>query len=775
MRFGGHRRGEGRITINVDRLPVDIRTSRRALVWNYKMRQGKLTKVPYMARRPADRAAVNDPSTWAPFLVAIKTYEDGDVDGVGIVLGTTGDQTLTGIDIDRCRDPESGRITPDAQAIIDEVNSYTEISPSGTGVHLLVYGDLPPGRRRTGGVEMYAAGRYFTVTSHHLTGTPITIEQRVPQLVALHARIFGGHGQATPAAPPLGAACGLNDAALLARAQAAQNGALFSKLWTGDTSGYDSPSEADQALCNLLAFWTRADPARMDQLFCASGLWREKWNERRGEATYGQRTIATALAGCREVYRRPGRSEVRSPRAETSEGPVPTPEARADDTGLPTPVTLKDFYGYMPMHTYIFAPSRDHWPAASVNARVPPVALVDTTGEPVRDEDGKPKVMKAAAWIDRHQPVEQLTWIPGHPMLIRDRLVSEGGWIERRGCTTFNLYRPPSRHPGDPEHAGRWLDHLRAIYPDDADHIVAWLAHRVQRPADKINHALVLGGLQGIGKDTMLEPIKAAIGPWNFIEVSPAHLLGRFNGFVKSVILRTSETRDLGDVNRFAFYDHLKAYTAQPPDVLRVDEKHVREYAVWNVTGVVMTTNHRTDGLYLPADDRRHYVAWSARTKADFTAEYWTTLYRWYANGGTGHVAAYLAAYDLARFNAKAPPPQTPAFFALVDANRSPEDAELADALDQLNHPAALTLADLAGPVPSEFAAWLQDRKYARLIPHRLETVGYVAVRNPAAKDGHWKIDGRRRAVYARQDLPLRDQIRAAGALTAAGAMGGDR
>jgi hypothetical protein len=102
----------------------------------------------------------------------------------------------------------------------------------------------------------------------------------------------------------------------------------------------------------------------------------------------------------------------------------------------------------------------------------------------------------------------------------------------------------------------------------------------VQRPQVKINHALVLGGLQGIGKDTLLQPVKRAAGPWNVSEVSPQHMLGRFNGFLKSVILRVNEARDLGEVNRFAFYDHLKAYTAAPPDVLRVDEKNLREYSV---------------------------------------------------------------------------------------------------------------------------------------------------------------------------------------------------
>src|SRR5262249_3505100 len=146
--------------------------------------------------------------------------------------------------------------------------------------------------------------------------------------------------------------------------------------------------------------------------------------------------------------------------------------------------------------------------------------------------------------------------------------------------------------------------HIRYVFPEDAEHILDWLAHRVQYPDEKINHALVLGGKQGIGKDSILEPVKAAVGPWNFHEASPNQVLGRFNGFLKSVILRVSEARDLGEFDRFQLYDHLKAYTSAPPDVLRVDEKHLREHNIVNCCGVIITTNHKTDGIYLPADDR---------------------------------------------------------------------------------------------------------------------------------------------------------------------------
>src|SRR5262245_64326060 len=112
-----------------------------------------------------------------------------------------------------------------------------------------------------------------------------------------------------------------------------------------------------------------------------------------------------------------------------------------------------------------------------------------------------------------------------------------------------------------------------------------------------------------------------------------------FYGIFKAVILRVSEIRDLGEVDRYAFYDHLKVYTAAPPDVLRVDEKNLREYVVPNVCGVILTTNHKTDGIYLPDDDRRHYVAWSECKKEEFDAPYWDALWGWYDGGGLAQVA----------------------------------------------------------------------------------------------------------------------------------------
>jgi hypothetical protein len=409
----------------------------------------------------------------------------------------------------------------------------------------------------------------------------------------------------------------------------------------------------------------------------------------------------------------------------------------APDTG----VTFADFYGYMVQNKFIFIPTGDLWPAESVDARL-----------------GR----NASQWLAENKPVEQMTWAPGEPRIIHGKLISHGGWIPRDRHTVFNLYRPPLIASGNAAEADRWIEHINKVYPEQADHLIKWLAYRVQSPADKINHALVLGGAQGIGKDSMLEPVKRAVGPWNFNEASPQQLLGRFNGFLKSVILRVSEARDLGDVNRYQFYDHLKAYTAAPPDVLRVDEKNLREYNILNCCGIVITTNHKSDGIYLPADDRRHFVAWSDLTKDDFVSDYWTGLWHWYNNGGDRHVAAYLAELDISEFDPKAPPPKTAAFWDVVHANSAPEEGELADVLDKLGTPYTVTIADLVAQAPADLADWLIERKNRRAMPHRLEKCGYVPIRNEFAKDGLWRIAGARQVVYGRANLTAAERLAAA-------------
>jgi hypothetical protein len=154
------------------------------------------------------------------------------------------------------------------------------------------------------------------------------------------------------------------------------------------------------------------------------------------------------------------------------------------------------------------------------------------------------------------------------------------------------------------------------------------------------------------------------------------------------------------------------------------------------------------------------------RLREQFPFDYWDTLYSWYEVEGLRNIAAYLMQFDLSGFNAKAPPPATAAFHEIVDANRPLEDAELADTLDELANSAcgatAVTITMLAGAATSAFSAWLLDRKNRRLIPYRLENVGYTQVRNNAAQDGLWKIRRKRQVIYARSNLSRADREKAA-------------
>jgi hypothetical protein len=383
-------------------------------------------------------------------------------------------------------------------------------------------------------------------------------------------------------------------------------------------------------------------------------------------------------------------------------------------------------------------------------------------------------------WIDKHQPVEQMTWAPGFPMVVQNRLVDKSGWIVRNGVCCFNLYRPPELKRGTGS-AQPWLDHVYAIYSDDdAGHIIRYLAHRVQRPGEKINHALFLGGATGIGKDTILEPAKRAVGPWNVAEVSPKQVMGRFNGFLKSVILRVNEVRDLGDYTRNDFYEHMKTYLVTPPDTMSCDEKNYREHDVFNVCGVIYTTNHKTDGIYLPADDRRHYVAWSDRTREDFSEAYWKKLWAWYDDGGFENVGTFLKEkMDLSIvFDPKAPPRKTAAFYAIVGAGEAPEYGDFADALDALRPrsrgdeppgalPDVLTMDAILSQASDSLKEWLKEAKHRRAIPVRMERCGYVQVCNHDAEDHYWVIAKSRRVVYGRKELSQSDQQRAAAKLTA--------
>jgi putative DNA primase/helicase len=276
----------------LENIPVALRARPQWVLWRLVERDGKPTKVPYTLR--GTRADVTNPNTWATFDTVLDAYRRGKFDGVGFVL--TANAGIVCVDLDDARNGEGW--TPEAQEIVRLLNTYTEVSPSGEGLHVWAFGSLPAGRRRRNGIEMYDSGRFITVTGNHLAGTPPDLHERTTELAELHRRVFG---EETTSTLKVGAPVELSDAELLERAMQAKDGAKFYALWHGDTSGYPSQSEADLALCRLLAFWCGNDPARIERLVSQSALGqREKWRSR---PDYRHETIQTALQSLHETYR----------------------------------------------------------------------------------------------------------------------------------------------------------------------------------------------------------------------------------------------------------------------------------------------------------------------------------------------------------------------------------------------------------------------------------------------------------------------------------------
>jgi len=260
------------------------------------------SKTPYIAG-DSGKASSTDPSTWRPFAEALAAVNAGKGEALWYALDP--ESGIVAVDLDKCRDPESGVLLPFARAFVAMLDSYTEVSPSGTGVHVYLRATKPSDECKRGLVECYDRARFMSMTGDRLEGTPSTIEPRQAEIEAFFTLAFPPK-QAAPAARETStpAPVTLDDAELLKRMFGASNGAAIRALWEGSTTAHDGDdSSADLALTNHLAYWTGKDAARMDRLFRSSSLMRPKWDApaRHGE-TYGQGTIRTAIADCRTTY-----------------------------------------------------------------------------------------------------------------------------------------------------------------------------------------------------------------------------------------------------------------------------------------------------------------------------------------------------------------------------------------------------------------------------------------------------------------------------------------
>jgi putative DNA primase/helicase len=148
-----------------EHIPDTLKAIDQWVVWRYFWQKGKWDKPPLQSRG-GNLASTNNPKTWGTFDAAMAAYQTGAVDGIGFVFAKK--NRIVGIDLDHCRIPETGIIDPWALELIERLSTYQELSPSGTGVHIIAGGALPGLGVKTAKVEMYDTGRYFTMTGHRL-------------------------------------------------------------------------------------------------------------------------------------------------------------------------------------------------------------------------------------------------------------------------------------------------------------------------------------------------------------------------------------------------------------------------------------------------------------------------------------------------------------------------------------------------------------------------------------------------------------------------------
>ena len=335
-------KGGNHVDENYDGIPQELKSLPQWVCWRKdKGKNNRIEKIP-MIPGGEYGASTTNPEHWSDFKTALSWHRAGHWDGIGFVFTKT--NLYCGIDLDGCRDPETGKIDQGALDILQNLDSYAEYSQSGRGIHIICKAKLPGTGHHGAHVEIYNTGRFFVFTGLALEGHK-TIESRQNEVDKFLQEHFPKEPTAVPPVRPQQGS-DVSDEAIIRKASAARNGDKFQRLMDGDITGYDTESEADLALCNLVKFWTQ-DANQILSIVKQSGLYDEKWDRE----DYQQRTVGKALAGVGETYNW-GKSQTGAQQRRPNQPrPARIPGIAAPDFALadymPPGGFLKDYMNYM--------------------------------------------------------------------------------------------------------------------------------------------------------------------------------------------------------------------------------------------------------------------------------------------------------------------------------------------------------------------------------------------------------------------------------------------
>jgi hypothetical protein len=552
------------------KVPQDLKNAPRWVCWRFEDRKGKLTKVPLnpTTGKPAD---VTKQDTWNTFDTVVQTYRacGGDV-GVGFVLGNG----IVGIDLDKCRDPNTGVIEPWATKIVREIGSYAEVSPSGTGIHILLMGKLKPGRRRIDKIEVYDKDRYFCVTGNHIPDSPEYLLAGGSSLKNFYDKYFMtpeserkkyftasedlGWLDKEPARDGETPTSTLSDAEVIRRAT--ESNEKFKALFD-NTDNSPSPSEGDLGLCNILAFWCAKDKAQMDRIFRSSKRMRPKWDEQHGANTYGETTIEKAVTGTNKVF---GNSD-----------PM---DRNFDTSSMVTLETLNEKYFVIP----IGGRTRVCW--EEYDSRMRRYLLGDMSFSDFRNLYLNKMVLAG----DKYQPIGNV-WLKSPDRKTFEKVVM----MPKGECPSnyYNLWRGFSVEPKQ----GSWKlleRHIREVICQGIDehyqYFVRWMASSVQNPDGQGWAAVVLRGDRGSGKGLAAQYFGRLFGQHFMHITNPMHLTGHFNSHLRDCLfLFVDEAYWAGDPSAEGV---LKGLVTEEEIVIEAKGKDPERYP--NRLHILMATNN---------------------------------------------------------------------------------------------------------------------------------------------------------------------------------------
>jgi hypothetical protein len=382
--------------------------------------------------------------------------------------------------------------------------------------------------------------------------------------------------------------------------------------------------------------------------------------------------------------------------------------------------------------------------------------------EPFRyiDADGKEQRVPADIWLAMHKAVRSETWAPSHPRVIAGLTATEkGGFVEDEGALTYNSFREPQCDGGDP--TARFVTDWEAL----GSHLFGaaeWvelrtrLAFLVQKPREKIGHATVIVGEPRLGKDALLQPVVMfykQVG--ETVEVSPEEVMGSFNDFLMSKLVRINEASDTGDFDKFKFAQRTKTMFARTPDTLRVNRKHQQPIVVENRANFIMTTNSLSS-LSLSENTGRHFIAmtkveygWQKRKGWDdwareemgephgFFAYYFKAL----DAGGWRDVVAHLKTIDISGFNPAAEPVETLGYGVMRTRGQGDLHQFVEGLIERWGRPATLTSQDITESPDYKHALFMGElsRPKNGHLPNVLAELGYKPQHSRATRDGRFK------------------------------------